>query len=290
MSSTKMPSLPSRKPDGHKGDFGRVLVVAGSPGMTGAGAMACIAALRSGAGLVAWALPKSLLLVSEILTVETVGIPLPETPLQTPSVDAREIILEAAIEADAVVMGPGLPATGETAELLRLLVPEMHAPLVLDAGGLTSLGADWQTIRKRKAPTIVTPHPGEMSRLVNKSAADIQADRQGFARKYAKATGAVVVLKGANTVVTDGEQCYVNTTGNSGMATAGAGDILAGMIAGFVAQRLSAFEAAQLAVYLHGLAGDLAAKVLGEHSMIAGDILNALPQAFLAYRQQMQGG
>ncbi len=286
--SEKIPALPFRKPDGHKGDFGRVLVVAGSPGMTGAGALACTAALRSGAGLVTWALPKSLLLVSEILTVETVGIPLPETPLQTPSVDAREIILEAAIEATAVVMGPGLPATGETAELLRLLVPEMHAPLVLDAGGLTALGADWQNIRKRKAPTIVTPHPGEMSRLVNKSTVEIQADRGGFAKKYAKASGAVVVLKGAGTVVTDGERCYVNATGNSGMATAGAGDILAGMIAGLLAQRMSPFEAAQLAVYLHGLAGDLAAKVLGEHSLRASDILDALPQAFLAHRQQPQ--
>ncbi len=280
MTAISLPALPMRDPDAHKGICGRVLIIAGSTGMTGAGAMASMAALRSGAGLVSWAIPKSLNMTAELMCMEAITLPIPETQGQAPGVDAREYLTEAAREVDAVVLGPGLPVAGETGELIRLVVPEIHAPLVLDAGGLTAVGNDWKIIRKRKAATIITPHPGEMARLVNKPTESVQADREGMAKKYAKVSGAIVVLKGANTVVTNSTDTYINQTGNAGMATAGSGDVLAGLVAALVAQKMEPFAASRLGVYLHGLAGDIAAEHLGVHGVIAGDILEALPEAF----------
>ncbi len=289
MADASLPPLPGRSTDAHKGDCGRVLVVAGSTGMTGAGAMASLAALRSGAGLVTWAVPKSLNMIAELMALEVMTLPVPETQGQAPSVASREYLTEAAHEVNAMVLGPGLPVAGETGELIRLVVPELHAPLVLDAGGLTALDTDWKLLRKRKAASIITPHPGEMARLVNKTVDKVQADREGFAKKYAETAGTVVVLKGANTVVTDGKEVWINPSGNPGMATAGAGDVLAGMLAALVAQGLAAFDAARLGVYLHGKAGDLAAEDLGEHGVIAGDILERVPAAFQAYSKETAG-
>ncbi len=283
MPELELPGLPERPVDSHKGLYGRVLVVAGSEGMSGAGALASRAALRSGAGLVTWAVPKRLSQLAALSCVELLTLPIPETAGGAPSVDAREHLIEAAREADAVVLGPGLPVAGETGELLRLLVPEIHPPLVLDAGGLTAVGADWKLLKRRKAATVITPHPGEMGRLIGKTAADVQANREGIATKYAGVSGAVVVLKGAQTLVAQGDQLHVNQTGNPGMATAGSGDVLAGLIAGLIAQGLEAFAAARLGVHLHGLAGDLAAARLGQHGLLASDILAALPEAYLAY-------
>ncbi len=286
MPADALPPLPPRLEDAHKGDCGRVLVIAGSPGMTGAGALASLATLRSGAGLVTWAIPKSLNLNAELLCLEVITLPIPESPGQAPGVDAREYLLEAAMEVQAVIMGPGMPVAGETGELVRLLVPEIRAPLVLDAGGLMAVGTDWNIIGKRKYGVILTPHPGEMARLISKTSADVQKDREGIAAKYAKTTRSVVVLKGAHTVVTDGKRTDINQTGNAGMATAGSGDVLSGVIAGLLAQGLEPFAAARLGVHLHGLAGDLAVKETGPHGLIAGDILAALPRAFLRYQEE----
>lgn len=278
-----LPPLPERPPEAHKGVFGDVLVVAGSVGMTGAGALCGMAALRAGAGLVTWAIPESLNAIAELLSLEIITLPIPQTGGQAPSIAAREHLTEAARGAKACAIGPGLPVAGETGELMRLVVPETHGPLVVDAGALTAIGKDWKILRKRKHPTVVTPHPGEMARLVDKTADEVTSRREELAKKYASVSGAVVLLKGKDTLVTDGKEVYINTTGNAGMATAGSGDVLSGLIAGLLAQGMEAFDAAKLGAHLHGLAGDIAAHMMGEHSLIASDILDALPEAFQAY-------
>lgn len=283
MATPSLPPLPARAPDAHKGDCGRILVIAGSVGMTGAGSLASFAALRSGAGLVTWAVPKSINFIAEPLATEVITLPIPETQANAPAVAAREHLDEASREANACLLGPGLPVAGETGELMRLLVPELHPPLVLDAGALIALGRDVQPIQKRKAATVITPHPGEMGRLTGKTIHEIQEMREEIAASYAKRSGAVVVLKGHRTVVSDGETTTVNETGNPGMATAGAGDVLGGIIAAFLGQRMPPLDASRLAVHLHGLAGDIAAETKGQHGLIARDILESLPAAFLRY-------
>lgn len=277
-----LPPLPDRKPEMHKGDCGRVLVIAGSMGMTGAGAMASLAALRSGAGLVTWAVPQSLHAIAAGWAMELILLPLPDNGY-APVVDAREHLLEAAHEADAVVLGCGLPVAGETGELIRLLIPEIGAPLLLDAGALRAIGKDMAPLLKRRKPTLLTPHPGEMGGLIGKPTDAVQERRESYARKYAEMTKTLVVLKGAGTLITNGTDIHINTTGNPGLATAGTGDVLAGMIAGLVAQRMDPYEAACLGVHLHGMAGDLAAEAKGWHGMIAGDVLACIPAAFLRY-------
>lgn len=283
MSNVALPPLPDRPEDIHKGLCGRVLVIAGSQGMTGAGAMASEAALRSGAGLVTWALPEALNAIAETLCVEVITWPIPGTETGSPAIEARELLSEASHESDAVVLGSGLSTAGETGELLRLLIPEIHAPMVLDAGGLTAMDAKLKPLAKRRRPTVLTPHPGEMSRLVGKKVDEIQADRTGEAKALAERTETVVLLKGAGTVITDGERVHENTTGNPGMATAGSGDVLAGMLAAFLAQGMEPFEATVLAAHLHGMAGDIAAETTGVHGLMARDIVASLPRAFLRY-------
>lgn len=282
--------LPVRVPDHYKGSSGRVLVIAGSAGMTGAGCMASVSSLRSGAGVVLWAIPRSLNLVGESLNMEVMTLPIPDTPSGAPSMQAREILVEAARETDCVVLGPGLPVAGDTGELMRLLIPEIYPPLVIDGGAFSAIGTDMMIIRKRQNPTVITPHPGEMGRITGKTVAEVQAKRRDFAVKYAKHSGAVVALKGHDTVVTDGKAVYINETGNPGMATAGAGDVLCGVIAALVGQGLTPFESAKLGVFLHGLAGDLATEDIGVHGVIAGDIIARLPAAFKAYGAMREGG
>lgn len=278
-----LPPLPPRTPDSHKGTSGRVLVIAGSAGMTGAGALASVSSLRAGCGVVLWALPRSLNLVGESLSMEVMTLPIPETPSGAPSMDAREILVEAARETDCVVLGPGLPVAGDTGELMRLLIPEIYPPLIVDGGAFAAIGTDMMILRKRQSPTIITPHPGEMGRITGKTIDNVQEKRQEFAQKYAKLSGAVVALKGHRTIVTNGQDSYVNESGNPGMSTAGAGDVLCGVIAAFVAQGMSTFDATKLGVYLHGLAGDIAAEDIGMHGIIASDIISRLPAAFKRY-------
>ncbi len=275
--------LPERRIDVHKGDCGRILVIAGSAGMTGAGFLASMASLRAGAGLVLWAIAKSLNLAVETMAPEIMTLPIPDTAAGSPAMEAREILVEAAKETTCVVLGPGLPVAGDTGELMRLLVPEIFPPVVLDGGALTAIGDDMMIIRKRQAPAILTPHPGEMGRLIKKTSDEVQKKRQEYAVRYAKLSGAIVALKGYETIVTDGNEVYVNHSGNPGMATAGSGDVLGGVIAGLAGQGMQPFEAAKLGVYLHGRAGDLAAEALGGRGLIASDIVSHLPLAIRDY-------
>ncbi len=281
----QLPLLPPRKLYSHKGTYGRVLVIAGSAGMMGSGSMTSLSCLRSGCGVVLWALPKALNVIGEAQNPEVMTLPIPDTPSGAPSMEAREILVEAARETDCVVLGPGLPVAGDTGELMRLLIPEIFPPLILDGGAFSAIGTEYMIIRKRQSPTIITPHPGEMSRITGRTTAQIQEKRSDFAVKYAKHSGAIVALKGHGTVVTDGQEIYINESGNPALSTAGSGDVLCGVIASLVGQGIPPFEAAKLGVYLHGLAGDLAAREIGDRGVIARDVITRLPLAFKQYAE-----
>ncbi len=276
----RLPLLPSRAPDAHKGDFGRVLVVAGSPGMTGAGCLAALGAQRAGAGLVTLALPAGLHLVAEVKLTSVMSRPLPDPDGPVVGGQAADRVLQWASEFTVVVLGPGLGRRPATADAVRRLVGELPLPTVLDADGLNALAGATDVLQGAPAPRLLTPHPGEMSRLVGRGVADIQAGRVQAAREFAVRHGVVVALKGAGTVVTDGRCVYVNPTGNPGMATGGTGDVLTGMAAGLLGQGLSPFQAMQLAVFTHGLAGDVAAARRGRLSLTAEDVLETVPEVF----------
>jgi hydroxyethylthiazole kinase-like uncharacterized protein yjeF len=266
-----------RKPDVHKGNFGHVLVVAGSPGKTGAASLAAMGALRSGAGLVTVATPASSAHVVAALGREYMTLALEEGDgLVTQPASARVL----AFDADVVAAGPGLGRGPGVIAFVRTLVEQCTRPLVLDADALQALAGADDLLRRRPAPTVLTPHPGEMAALTGRSIADIQANRLDAAREFARRSGAVVVLKGAGTVIAaPNGRAYINTTGNPGMATAGTGDVLTGAVAAWAARVQPLEEAAALAVYLHGAAGDLAAADVGEIGLIAGDLLNHLGPA-----------
>ena len=280
-----LPRLAKRHADAHKGDFGHVFIIAGSRGMVGAGCLAAMGALRSGAGLVTYGCPESLYPIFAAKLTEAMGLPLPETARGSLARSALEPALKFAEACTVVAVGPGLGQEEETAELVRALAARLDHVLIIDADGLNAFAGRAQEFAERKGPTLVTPHPGEMGKLVGLTAAEVQADREKVAAEFAARFGAfAVLLKGAGTVVTDGERLYVNATGNPGMATGGSGDVLTGVAAGLVAQRLDHFAAGALGACLHGLAGDLAARRLGQVSMLAGDIVESLPAAFENYR------
>ncbi len=268
-----MRGLPRRKPDSHKGDYGRLIVVAGSPGMAGAAYLAGEAAYRSGAGLVYLCCPARLLDVLSVKQTCAVVRPFPEE-------GAAERILEYAASCDAAVIGPGLSTAPAVAEAVREVVNRIEIPFVLDADGLNAFEPAPELLTHGKAPRVLTPHPGEASRLTKRSVPEIQGNRVGAAEELARRFLAVVTLKGHRTVVTDGKRTFVNRTGNPGMATGGSGDVLSGMIGALLAQGLPPYEAACLAVERHGRAGDVAARRLGQVSMMATDILEALPRVF----------
>jgi NAD(P)H-hydrate epimerase len=286
MTEFKLPTLPERARDANKGDFGRVLVVAGSRGMVGAACLTAKAALRSGAGLVKLAVPKSVwdVAAAKLTCVMTVGWP--ETSDGMFCERAADALLAETKWATVVAMGPGIGRSAETGAFVRRAVRSVELPLVLDADGLFHLAGMLDLLVGRKHPTVLTPHPGEMANLLRSDVVSVQADRRKTAADFAKRFGVVCVLKGAGTIVSDGERTYVNTTGNPGMATAGTGDVLTGIIAGLIAQGLSACDAAALGVHLHGLAGDVAAHKRGTHALIATDLLESLPNAFLTHGEK----
>jgi hydroxyethylthiazole kinase-like uncharacterized protein yjeF len=275
--------LPEREPGSHKGDYGHVLIVAGSPGKAGAAILAARAAVRSGAGLVTAAVPETILQTVDLGSIEsmTLGLTAGLAGLGEGAVDA---VLDAAEGKTVLALGPGLGQEPATVEAIRRIVLECPLPLVLDADGINAFAGRAADLAARRAETILTPHPGELGRLLGISTAQIQEDRVAAARGAAEETGAIVVLKGHLTLVASGTAVFVNPTGNPGMATGGSGDVLTGLIAGLIAQGLDALDATVLAVYLHGLAGDLVATRLGEMALAAGDLIEILPAAFAALK------
>jgi NAD(P)H-hydrate epimerase len=281
-SSDALERLPGRPADSHKGTFGKVLVVAGSTGMTGAASLCALAALRSGAGLVVLGVPEPLNPVLEAAALEVITKPLPATPDGALSL-AGEPVIRSLLDnwADAVAIGPGLSRHPETSELVRRLVLSSPVPVVLDADGLNAFEGTGDLVRERRKPSVLTPHAGELSRLTGRSVNAIQADRIAAARSAASAWETVVALKGASTVVAEASgNAFVNPTGNAGMATAGTGDVLTGLVAGFLGQGVPALDAALCGVYVHGLAGDVAAETEGERALVAGDLVRALGRTF----------
>lgn len=272
--------LKERPAEGHKGTFGRVAVVAGSTGMTGAAYLCAMAALRSGAGLVTLGIPASLNNILENKLTEVMTKPLPDNGTGCLQEEALDDILDLVRDADVLAIGPGLGKSGAVFEVLRNILGRTHISIVLDADGLNHISRDINLLKKHLGPVVITPHPGEMARLTGLNVAQIVQSPVEVAQKFSQETGVVVLLKGATTVVChpDG-QIYLNTTGNSGMATAGSGDVLTGIIAGFIAQGYEPFDAAVLGAFVHGYAGDLASEVHGQAGMVAGDILGTVPLA-----------
>ncbi len=286
MSAIPSGLLPQRAANAHKGDAGKVLVVAGSRNYAGAAALCTMGALRVGAGLVTLGLPKSLHAPMVEKLTESMFLVLPETKAGSLSASAFPQVLSAIEKSDAVAIGPGLSQETQTKSLVRELLPKIIKPLVIDADGLNALAEDIHLLRRRELPAILTPHPGEMARLIRLSAADVEKDRERIASEFAKKYGVVLVLKGHGTIVAsyDG-QSYVNETGNPGMASGGSGDVLTGVILGLLGQGLEWFDAARLGVYLHGLAADLMAKDRGEIGLIASDVAATIPLAIREYQK-----
>jgi NAD(P)H-hydrate epimerase len=278
-----LPALPSRPADSHKGTFGHLLVLAGSPRMAGAAVLATFGGLRSGAGLVTLGIPAAIHACAASGVRSAMTLPLPATPAGTFSRDAIQPAIDfTAGRVTAIALGPGITTDDETVAFATRLVQRIRLPLVLDADGLNCAAKSPASLRTSPAPRILTPHPGEASRLLDRRTEKIQADRKAAAHDLAEAFGCVAVLKGHGTIVADRERMYVNRTGNAGMATGGAGDVLTGVIGGLAAQGMDPFDAAVLGVHVHGRAGDLAVREIGEISLIAEDLLRFLGPAFLS--------
>ena len=278
-----VPMLPRRQAGGHKGDYGTVLVIAGSRGMAGAAALVGAAALRSGAGRVRVASAAEVQPTVASFEPSYMTFPLPDDGDGFIRFPASRKALEKLLAGSTVLaVGPGLGQSDELNALLRWIVEDLELPTVLDADALNNLIGQVDLLERLKRPIVLTPHPAEFARLVGRMTAEVQADREGMAMSLAgKSEHLTVVLKGQGTIVTDGRRVFVNTSGNPGMATCGAGDVLTGIIPALIGQGLPAFEAAVLGAHAHGLAGDIARDQNGEVGLIAGDIVDALADAFV---------
>ncbi len=275
--------LPDRPRHAHKGDFGKVFVLAGSRGLSGAAAMVGEAVLRTGAGMVTVGCPASVLPIIASHRAEVMTLALPETADGCLSEDALSEALKGTEWADVVVIGPGLGLDNETTRLIEAYVPQVNKPIVVDADGLNHLARSERLKSALSRKSIITPHAGEFARITGKGIDDVLARPCEEASRLAAESGWVIALKGAPTFTADASGLvFLNPTGNPGLATAGSGDVLTGMIAGFLAQGLAPMWAAAIGVFMHGLAADLAAAELGEASMIAGDVIEAIPSAFAA--------
>ena len=268
-----MELLPDRDPWAHKGDFGRCLLLCGSRGYTGAAALAAMGALRSGAGLVYLGVPECIYEIEAVKLWEPVVFPLP-CDGDTFSETAAGAVISRLVNMDAVLIGPGLGKSDGTAAVLSAVVRHYDGPLVLDADGINLLSGHKDLLRGRKGATILTPHDGEFRRLYG----PFGPDRAGAAAEVARDLGCVVLLKGHETLITDGQVCYCNRTGNPGMAVGGSGDVLSGIIVSLVGQGIPPLEAAAMGAWLHGASGDLCAEDLGQYGMLPTDILNTLPR------------
>lgn len=280
-----LPHLRKRAIESHKGDFGLALVVGGSRGMSGAAALAGMAALRGGAGLVRLAVPEPCAETVAGFEPSYMTVPLPADRAGRIALAAHARILSAAAAATVVAFGPGVGRSPGLTALAISLYTHLPKPMVFDADGLNALARHRESLPVPVAPRILTPHPGEFARLLG--VASVPApERESAALELAARWGVVLVLKGHRTLITDGMRRAVNATGNPGMATGGSGDVLTGLISALACQGLTPFDAARLGVFLHGLAGDLAADELGQESLIASDLIRFLPRAFREYRRR----
>lgn len=265
--------LPERNPVSHKGDFGRILLLCGSRGYTGAAALAAMGALRSGAGLVYLGVPESIYPIEAVKLTEPVVFPLPEEN-GIYSREAVNPIKELLAKMDAVLIGPGMRCSEGSFLVVKSVLEEFRGPIVLDADGINVLSGHIDILRGRTGSTILTPHPGEFVRL----GGTLTDNRVASAVSLAKLANSIVLLKGNNTVITDGSEVYVNPTGNAGMAVGGSGDVLAGIITALLGQGISPLEAAACGAWLHGAAGDVCAKEIGQYGMLPTDMLQVLPR------------
>lgn len=269
----------------NKGSRGTVLSLCGSYTMPGAAVFAAESAIRSGAGLVRVTVPKSAYPLVECHTCQPVFHPVCENKSGTFSADTAEEINDDLNRCDSIVMGCGVGINDDTEAFVRYVLKNANSPVILDADGINCVNRSIDILKDIKVPVVLTPHPGEMSRLVSKSVAEVQADRIGIAKNFAKSYGVVLVLKGANTVVTDGEKVFVNTTGNPAMAMGGSGDMLSGMIGAFVAQGVPSFDAAIAGVYIHGLCGDTAAAQISSRGITVFDMIDRLGALMSEFEQ-----
>jgi NAD(P)H-hydrate epimerase len=282
MSEEMSTLIPERPPYSHKGDYGHVLLIAGSRGKTGAALMAANAALRTGAGLVTIGIPEHLVGSFQSSVAEEMLLPLPDTGKGALSYKALPEILDfISSNADVLALGPGLGQAEETSRLVRELLLRSAAPMVIDADALNALDGHTALLKKTKAPAIITPHPGEFSRLSGLGIGQIESNRIEAAYSFSQETGSYLILKGSPTVIAEPDgRVFINSTGNPGMAKAGTGDVLTGMTGGLLGQGLSPLEASLLGVFLHGMAGDISAAEVGERSLLSSDIIEAIPMAY----------
>lgn len=273
--------LLQRKVDSHKGDYGKILILAGSSRFSGAALLCAESTLRCGAGLVTIGSPKSInTALIKNKTKEVMTLPLPETKEGTLGLASFSKIKAFLKNTDVLIIGPGLGKVQTTYVLIRKIIRQAGMPIVIDADALSALAGHLEILKQHKGEVILTPHTNEMARLFGIDIGLVKKNRKLVAKKYAKYYNSIIVLKGHQSVVTDGDKkLYLNSTGNPGMATAGSGDVLSGIIGAFLAQGLKAFEAAKFATYIHGLAGDLAAKDKTQMGLIASDIISRIPSA-----------
>lgn len=265
--------LPDRDPQAHKGCFGKLLLLCGSRGFTGAAALAAMGALRSGAGLVYLAVPDCIYAIEAVKLTEPVVLPLPDDGSKL-SEDAIPQILELLTKMDAVLLGCGLGQSEGILAVVKTVLESFHGPVVLDADGINVLSAHRDILRGRTNPTILTPHTVEFRRI----GGELNKDRTAAAADLAIDLNCVVLLKGHETVITDGTRCYLNPTGNPGMAVGGSGDVLAGIIVSLLGQGIAPVEAAACGAWLHGAAGDICAAEIGQYGMLPTDMLRVLPR------------
>ena len=265
--------LPDRKADSHKGDYGKILLLCGSRGYTGAAALAAMGALRSGAGLVYLAVPESIYAIEACKLTEAIVLPLPDEG-GTIAMSALPEIRRLLPKMDAVLIGCGLGQSEGTRAVLETVLREFSGPVVVDADGINLLAKHMDILRERHAPTILTPHAGEFVRIGGDNKADRVAETQRFAGEY----GCILLLKGHETVISDGKETYVNQTGNPGMAVGGSGDVLSGIIVSLLGQGIEPLKAAACGAWLHGKAGDICAEEIGQYGMLPTDLVEVLPR------------
>lgn len=266
--------FPPRDPESHKGNYGRVLLVCGSEGLTGAAALAAMAALRAGSGLIFTGVPRAVYPIVAAKLDAPMVFPLPCDGAGRLSQASLPELLRRLETADACLLGPGLGRSSDLDALVRAVIGRCRVPLVLDADGINAVAGHIDVLRGAACPLVLTPHEGEFRRMTQAA----EADRITGAQALARATGAVVLRKGHVTVITDGQRTYVNHTGNAGMATGGSGDVLSGILVSILGRGVPPLEAAACAAWLHGRAGDLAAARLGQYAMGPGDLLDELPR------------